>query len=154
MKKIKHYRINLVITYWNNENVHKRALVLSLISRIAYIHNFNFAIDVNFDFSDDTEIDDIEVDDDWTVEADIFYFSSTDQTKITRKELRNIINNLFQQTLSIDFSVFFQHLKSLEAYSFPREFVSPFSSFPLLRRFGDSSFSTITLDDYLNELLS
>ncbi|MFI3265225.1 MAG: hypothetical protein SNG38_08325 [Rikenellaceae bacterium] len=112
------YRINIIVNYYfDNVNVnHYRQPIFDLLTNIAWLYRLEYAISENHDFGLDEG------------EADLFYFRSTDQTYISRKDFDEIVTTLFRNGLSIlseGVDVARQYYKNLPQYPFPTSYYKP-----------------------------
>ena len=115
MKKI--YRINIAVSYLKGVRINQyRQPILDILTNIAWLYNLEYAISTNHNFHQDEG------------SADLVYFRSTDETRITKNELNTIITALFNHGLSIfdeGVEVCRQLYNALPQYPFPDEYCKP-----------------------------
>lgn len=113
---LKPYRINVVALYYEGTNVNQfRQPVFNLLTGFAWLYHLEYAISVKHDFNLPSG------------EADLIYFRSTDQTKISKKDLNALISDVFRNGFLIfrGVEVFCQMYKFLPQYPFPSVYDKP-----------------------------
>ena len=145
MKKT--YRLNIVITYPKNFNsLNFRTPLTTLLTHIAWLYRLDYSVDHNTDLFNDVESD-------FYGETDIVYFRSTSYTTIKSKELRNVLNILFNNFNTLGgVEVFYQLQKVLPKYPFPSTFYRPLN-YPYIEHHKGHQTSLLVYADGLQEAL-
>lgn len=114
MKKT--FRINVVISYFDrvNPNMYRRP-ILGILTNLAWLYRLEYSISTNHDFNLEKG------------EADLFYFRSTTDTRIPKKEFKKLLTSLFLYGPCIfeGVDVFCQMYKTLPDFPFPSVYYKP-----------------------------
>lgn len=113
----KSYRINIVVSYFRGVNINQyRQPIISILTNFAWLYRLEYAISISHNFGLDNS------------DADLIYFRSNEDTKVSKKEFDSIISNVFCNGRLIwqeDVDVFRQLYKALPQYPFPDEYYKP-----------------------------
>lgn len=113
----KNYRINIIVSYYEGVNVNQyRQPIISILTNFAWLYRLEYAISTSHNFGLDDG------------DADLIYFRSTKDTKVSKKEFDSIILNVFRNGLSMwqeGVDVGRQFYKVLPQYPFPDEYCKP-----------------------------
>lgn len=112
MKKI--YRINFLILYYSKDKVIPfRRPILNIMENLACLYHFEYAISENIL----NDIEDV---------SDLIYFRSTRETTISKKDIDQLVYNIFKSaTFSHGVDVGRQLYNALPEYPFPSVYYKP-----------------------------
>lgn len=113
----KYFRINVLVSYFEGVNINQyRQPILSILTNLAWLYRLEYAISTSHDFGLTSG------------DADLIYFRSTKETRISKKELDSLIYNVFRDVPSFlheGVEVGRQLYKVLPQYPFPDEYCKP-----------------------------
>ncbi len=113
----KYFRINVLVSYFGGVNINQyRQPILCILTNLAWLYRLEYAISTSHNFGLDDG------------DADLIYFRSTKETRISKKELDEVISNVFRNGLSFLYEgveVGRQLYKVLPQYPFPDEYCKP-----------------------------
>ena len=113
----KNFRINVLVSYTEHVNINQyRQPILNILTNLAWLYRLEYAISTSQNFGL------------YKVDADLIYFRSTKETKISKKELDTLIYDVFRNGLSFFYEgveVGRQLYKLLPQYPFPDEYCKP-----------------------------
>lgn len=138
----KKWRVNVFISYMHetaNPNTYGLA-IHSILEHLAWLYELDYAIDCDYQFDSDEEPHEEELNK--KVVIDIFYFRTTEYTRISAKEFRQLIGHVFDRSRlfseGVEVGTIFQKL--LGRYPFPDEFYRPLR-FPMVEHHKGSQIS-------------
>ena len=120
MDKKNTFRVNTVITYSGHLNVNNFQIPMhSIFQQLAWLHRLEYAIVDGhhvFDIAEPTNDS-----------SEIIYLRSTGLTRISAKDLKRSILNMFKDSIpaSEGIDVFFQMHKYLPKFPFPSDYTTP-----------------------------
>lgn len=124
MKSNRKYRLNIIITYYEGfDPTNYRTPLIQIFQNIAWLHKLDFATSIEHQFV---------LDDGLQLSAthskavdDIVYLRQSSETRISIKDLRHLIDSLFDLSFlpCLGVEVGYQLQKALGKYPFPKNFL-------------------------------
>jgi len=120
------WRLNFVINYWTGAKIEiSRTFILEQLRSFAILYRLDYATSVEHQFAScDNSIEPQKP----LLPADLFYFRSNIETKISKRDFRKVIALTFDKPHNTQFGLVefhFQMLSFLKVYPFPLEFYRP-----------------------------
>lgn len=139
MKKI--YRINFLISYFSKDKIVSfRRPILNIMENLACLYHFEYAISENFL----NDIEDI---------TDLIYFRSTSNTTISKKDIEQLVYNIFTKaTFSYGVFVGRQLYKALSEFPFPSSYYKPLS-YPFLEIHNEHGSTLYIHEEVLHNII-
>ena len=141
----KFYRLNVTICYSEDTNINQyRKPVLDIFKSFAWLYQLDYAISVNHDFGLENGA------------ADLVYLRSTSRTEISKKELYNVICEVFHHRSSFLWRGVYvdrQMYKVLSDFPFPDEFYRPLQ-YPYVEFHRGNKAALFVSEESLSEVLN
>ena len=113
---IKKFRLNLAVVYMANP-ANFQSPIQSIITKLAWLYRLDYAIADGQKIFPELPSNN---------PCDLIYLRSTEQTSISAKAFKKMVDDMFAQAALFGcVDVFFQLQKSLKGYPFPNDFVRP-----------------------------
>jgi len=152
-KRKKRFRLNIVIEYSKSKNLNcYRPPLHDLFKHIAWLHQFEYAITENQTLVCESDSDGQSLD---SSIFDFVYFRSTVNTRISAKDLRQIVSGMFGKFFlwNDGIEVFCLLHKLLPKYPFPKEY-SFCQNFPFVEAHVGGKVTKCVPYDFLIDVLS